>query len=266
MSPSQVWIGSSLLGRDCHGTYMRYEAIPDISNFENQFSDLHTVQDVADRYAEDPGFFDQLRSPTECYMAPDVESGVIYRDQQDCVVWQVSKDDGKVRTDDGLTVASSIAEFFLRVFIENKIWFKTNESRFARDSAGRLFKDNSDWDALANELRSDWEFTAMECDYVHFYWHTYQQAAQQLSAAGFKQWGDILPETFSPGAGAGFAHTNLSQTLLRSLCTLAEAGQLVWKKSFWGSSWLAQEAKDYAVAHNIFIGAEGQIDPNPDNE
>eukprot|EP00041_Stephanoeca_diplocostata_P025659 m.677210 g.677210 ORF g.677210 m.677210 type:complete len:198 (-) comp22794_c0_seq16:212-805(-) len=148
MSPSQVWIGSSLLGRDCHGTYMRYEAIPDISNFENQFSDLHTVQDVADRYAEDPGFFDQLRSPTECYMAPDVESGVIYRDQQDCVVWQVSKDDGKVRTDDGLTVASSIAEFFLRVFIENKIWFKTNESRFARDSAGRLFKDNSDWDAV----------------------------------------------------------------------------------------------------------------------
>lgn len=220
----------------------------------------------------DPGFFDQLRSPTACYLDPNVESGVIYRDQQDCVVWwviqwywvillgmvrrsictwyrvtvmawqslfsatychlgsrftktrrsyidnleisyywkikpvecwqclensvshfkrtrdnaanghlrleikllwviwllqlsslfprtlvvivviayvasciqcseqtwfvhirQVSKDDGtSVETEDGLTLASSIPEFFLRIFIENEIWFKTSESRFSR--------------------------------------------------------------------------------------------------------------------------------------
>lgn len=70
-----------------------------------------------------------FESPTSCYVeiSEDEDTGrtIFYRDQQDCIIWSVDLRTGKVYSDaDGENpIADDIEEFWLRQYIEAKLWY-----------------------------------------------------------------------------------------------------------------------------------------------
>jgi hypothetical protein len=72
-----------------------------------------------------------INSPTWCYVHVDKKEGIFYRDQQDCVIWQLDKKTGYVKSygQEEKFVAKSIPEFLSHVFSDSQTWYldwKTN--------------------------------------------------------------------------------------------------------------------------------------------
>lgn len=70
---------------------------------------------------------DIIKSPTSSYFDIDEESGIFYRDQQDCYIWYLEKDTGYVYIDGDkkMYVAKSLAEFISHIYTDFMTWYAT---------------------------------------------------------------------------------------------------------------------------------------------
>ena len=118
----ECWIGINLPFRPCDGTYQQFEGhlLPPINT--TKYDTIRSLQDLLKNEA-----MLHFKSVTACYIDVDLKTGQFYRDQQDCVIWKFIE--GHVVAYDGSDqkigiVANSLAEFFARVELENRIWFQ----------------------------------------------------------------------------------------------------------------------------------------------
>ena len=145
LPPAVKWIYFGLPFRAAFGTYRQFDWVPDLPPEETKlFSHLISLVDVE---IEKEWLDHILQSPTSCHVQVDFVSGVFYRDQQDCVLWAFDPLDvggvyvyeppntpsGGASSDEDdfddhqpppMTVATTLAEFFGRIHLENRLWHK----------------------------------------------------------------------------------------------------------------------------------------------
>ncbi len=151
------WFGVDLPGRSGGGTYGEWPAstLPSLSHVPNPYAHLKTVEDLR-RFgaARLPN-----NSPTACYFALDRPREAFFYDQQGCIVWRLDAKTGEVyvkqeeeeeeeekeeeeeegkekeeeeksnnnnNNNNRVVVSPNLAEFLLRIKIENDLWFALN--------------------------------------------------------------------------------------------------------------------------------------------
>jgi hypothetical protein len=126
---SYIWYGIKLPGREADQLYQTlcYASLPSIKIYAD-YADIHTIDDLKVEFSDDM-LVDRPRLSRRfngwpCHFDVNKETGVFYRDQQDCVVWSLG-DDLAVYADDGKCVANTLPEFLSRLKIEGDIFTKT---------------------------------------------------------------------------------------------------------------------------------------------
>lgn len=90
---------------------------------------INVLETVWETFVANPKLWELTRSPTSCYVDNTFEHHndkiLFYRDQQDCVQWYIDPQTGKIYEDGQDTpIADDIEEFWLRITIENELWYK----------------------------------------------------------------------------------------------------------------------------------------------
>jgi hypothetical protein len=126
---SYIWYGISLPGRESDELYqsLSYASLPSIKIYPD-YAAIHTLDDLKVEFCDDM----LVKIPRQsrrfsawpCHFDVNKETGVFYRDQQDCVVWSLG-DDLAVYADDAKCVANTLPEFLSRLRIEADIFIKT---------------------------------------------------------------------------------------------------------------------------------------------
>ena len=119
-----IWYGTALPGRKAGGTYSiySYTSLPPCPK-KHRFSHLRTHKDLA---AELKRGLLKITSVTACYFDLNEQTGVFYRDQQDCIIWALDKNGVYCRENDmnKMYVAKDLGEFLWRINIENACWYE----------------------------------------------------------------------------------------------------------------------------------------------
>nr|QBK88198.1 MAG: hypothetical protein LCMAC202_05600 [Marseillevirus LCMAC202] len=113
-------------------TYAIFE-VPDIKNIltltgDYSWSGVRITQKANEweTFRNNSTLWDIVNSPTACYVeiSEEEERIVFYRDQQDCLIWSVDPQTGKVYSDVQLEpVADNVEEFWFRMYTESLLWF-----------------------------------------------------------------------------------------------------------------------------------------------
>ena len=139
--PRTVWCFSINGLRELRGvystsTYSKFP-IPDVRTMVKLIGDYSWAQGLKinvgknpwETFKQNPILWQLVKSPTSCYVdiSHDEETGqtIFYRDQQDCIVWYVDPQTGKVYsyTDGDTPIADDVEEFWLRQYIEATLWY-----------------------------------------------------------------------------------------------------------------------------------------------
>jgi len=114
-------------------TYAEFE-VPNVREFVDLNGDFSwsglevNVKDTPwDTFKANENLHRLVQSPTACYVDFSEYEGktVFYRNQQDCIIWSIDPNTGKVysnaRED---PIPDDVEEFWLRQHIESILWFK----------------------------------------------------------------------------------------------------------------------------------------------
>lgn len=109
------WIGVPFKRSFCtYGTY-NYKEHP-IKEKYTKFTSLNELNEMINIF-----------SPTSCYFDINVQTGLFYRDQQDCVRWVYENETGCIKTTNGAYVAKSLPEFLSHIEDDSLKWFESNK-------------------------------------------------------------------------------------------------------------------------------------------
>ncbi|AYV75500.1 MAG: hypothetical protein Terrestrivirus2_8 [Terrestrivirus sp.] len=130
-----IWYGiGGIYNNNREGTYQlfNYNDLPKLTN-NDVFNDIKEFNDIKtfDDLEKNIDMLSQtINSPTLCYFDLNRETGVFYRDQQDCVIWALSKENNQVYVYDYgefpykvRYVAKSLPEFLTRIKYESRMFY-----------------------------------------------------------------------------------------------------------------------------------------------
>jgi hypothetical protein len=118
------WISYGLPFRPIYGTYGRTDIklLPPIKEIKSCFAKINNLEDVKKNLNM---LNKTIKSPTSSYF--DVDGNAFYHDQQGCVTWYFSIDDGvyTINKSSKNIITKTLSEFLQRIYLESYIWFKS---------------------------------------------------------------------------------------------------------------------------------------------
>ncbi len=131
-------------GEEMFSTYERFD-VPDVRSLielKGDFSwtglELDVKETPWETFVANQNLQKFVNSPTACYVDIFEQNGktIFYRDQQDCIIWFLDPESGKVySTSDKGPVADDVEEFWVRQYIEATLWRKYAYKKY-RDGPG----------------------------------------------------------------------------------------------------------------------------------
>jgi hypothetical protein len=101
-------------------------------------------------FQHNPSLWTLFSSPTACYVEFGDEDArgrpIFYRDQQDCLLWSVDPATDKIYSDaQTRAIADDIEEFWLRQYLESRLWYRLAMRRQPLETAPPLEKAYADF-------------------------------------------------------------------------------------------------------------------------